>query len=219
MSSDRVLDLFAGPGGTARGFQQLGYEVIGVDLDPHPKYPGECIEHDLRDGLPEEVRGESYAYGWGSPPCLPFTTVGGDGPNLIPLARELLEEIDAEATILENVPGAGSELEHPITLSGATEHELIDLDIRKRRVFEVSWFGTSPPRDRDARFGYAIGSRETPAQGYREAHGLGDSGLHTKELHDAIPPDYVALLVWQHRRTKDLELPVPLENQLEEAPV
>lgn len=206
--SEKVLDLFAGPGGTARGFQREGFEVIGVDSNPSPKYPSRCVTHDLRDGLPDEVRGERYRYVWASPPCTKFTSLGGDGDNLIPLARELVSQVDADATIIENVPEARDNLKRPVVLSGATEHELIDIEVRKKRLFEVSWFGTSPPRERDATFRFAIGERESPADEYREAHGLGNSDLHTKELHDAIPPAYVRFLVWQHRQTESTRVEI-----------
>lgn len=200
-----VLDLFGGPGGTARGFLRLGFDVVGIDLVPSPKYPAPCLGWDLREGLPPELVGESFRYVWASPPCLFATRLNSEErENLIPLARDLLEEVDATATVIENVPEARPHLERPITLSGATEREEFDdLEVRKQRVFETSWPSTSPPRARDAQFHFAIGDRETPARGFREAHGLGASGLDTKELRDAIPPAYVEFLVWQESRHRE----------------
>jgi SAM-dependent methyltransferase len=215
VSRGRVLDLFAGVGGAARGFERLGFDVIGVDRDPSRKYPAECIEADLRDGLPEEVESGSYRFAWASPPCQGFSTMPGDAPNLVPLARSLLDDVDADATVIENVPGAREVLDDPIVLSGATEREPFrDLDVRKRRLFEVSWrlYTTSPPRDPDASFGYAIGSREEPAQGFREAHGLGSTSINTKELHEAIPPAYVRYLVNSYRSREGLD---PIEEVIE----
>jgi hypothetical protein len=188
----RVLDLFAGPGGVARGFQRLGFDVVGVDIDPHPAYPAECIEHDLRDGLPERIRGESFAYAWASPPCTPFaaTQYRQSGENLIPAARRLLAGVGAEHTVLENVPGARPWLRAPVELEGGP----FGLGVRKRRLFETSFrawsrVGTTAPE-------FCIGDREHPVEDYREAHGLDrDAPIGAKDVRHCIPPAYVRALV------------------------
>jgi DNA (cytosine-5)-methyltransferase 1 len=59
-----VLDLFCGAGGAARGFLAAGLDVIGVDTEPQPLYPGTVIASD------------SFAYlrlrPWIEPPALIF---------------------------------------------------------------------------------------------------------------------------------------------------
>ena len=42
----RLLNLFCGAGGAAVGYDRAGFDVIGVDHKPQPRYPFECWEMD-----------------------------------------------------------------------------------------------------------------------------------------------------------------------------
>lgn len=45
----KLLDLFCGAGGCSVGYERAGFEVTGVDKDPHPDYPFELIQADFLD--------------------------------------------------------------------------------------------------------------------------------------------------------------------------
>ncbi|KKL09065.1 hypothetical protein LCGC14_2569610 [marine sediment metagenome] len=42
----KLLDLFCGGGGAAKGYHDAGFEVVGVDNKPQPHYPYKMIVAD-----------------------------------------------------------------------------------------------------------------------------------------------------------------------------
>src|ERR1700676_1131616 len=65
------IDLCCGSGGWATGFMAEGWRVIGYDIEPQPRYPGEFWLGDLRwlDGYSFPSPCVIVA----SPPCQEFT--------------------------------------------------------------------------------------------------------------------------------------------------
>ena len=111
-----VLELCAGAGGQALGFEQAGYDHIGlVELDPHacktlrfnrPKW--NVIQEDLNHFDSSKYSGvDVVAAGL---PCPPFSKAGKqlgstDTRNLFPAALRIIHEIQPRAIVIENVRG------------------------------------------------------------------------------------------------------------------
>ena len=135
MGKPRLLDLFSGAGGAARGYQLAGFYVVGVDNKPQKHYIGE--EFILADAL-EYVRehGQEYDAIHASPPCQAYSALRhlrpeNDYPDLIAPTRELLQA-SRVPYIIENVPKAP--LRFTITLCGSG----FGLRVRRHRRFESS---------------------------------------------------------------------------------
>ena len=144
----RVLDLFCGEGGAAKGYADAGYDVFGVDTDQTrlAHYPYDC---DSADAIAYVC-----AHGWeydlihASPPCTAFSrgTAGVPGrylkyDRLIAATRDALEGCGTPY-IIENVADAKNEMRTPILLCGRmfglhthdTDGRLLVLD--RHRLFE-----------------------------------------------------------------------------------
>src|SRR5579875_1822125 len=111
-----ILELCAGAGGQALGYEQAGFEHVGlVELDKHAcatlrlnRPDWNVIEGDLSqfDGTP--FRGVDLVSG--GLPCPPFSVAGKqlgkhDERNLFPDAIRLVDEIRPRAVMIENVRG------------------------------------------------------------------------------------------------------------------
>lgn len=135
---------------------------------------------------------------WASPP---YTFATGmqfrrSGENLIELARDLLEQVEAEVTVIENVPGAAEYLQNLVMVCGS----VFGLGVQKHRVFETSFPARSTECDHpDEGFPFCIGEREHPIEEYRAAHGFRcDAPIGAKQVRECIPPAYVHELIHQY---------------------
>jgi DNA (cytosine-5)-methyltransferase 1 len=106
----RLLDLFCGAGGAAMGYHRAGFEVVGVDIAPQPRYPFEFIQGDALEFLRALIDLRTYAAPKGdfyrlqdfdaihaSPPCQAYSITKHahkrDHPDLVPQTLELLRNI------------------------------------------------------------------------------------------------------------------------------
>lgn len=208
MSKPRLLDLFCGAGGAGAGYACAGFEVVGVDIEPQPRYPFAFHQADALEVLERLCDGgplfRTAAAGLDaihvSPPCQHASRLGAlwpdrEYPEMIERTRELLIGTDLPY-VIENVEGAA--LMDPITLCGST----FGLGVRRHRLFEsnVELRNAGPCRHAEqgpvlSVQGHAGGqSRRDGLRGrgttqeWREAMGI--DWMTGVELAQSIPPVY-----------------------------
>lgn len=199
----RLLDLFCGAGGAARGYQAAGFHVTGVDIRPQPSYPAGArfIRDDAIRILEEEPDfAASFHAIHASPPCQAFSVAAAGSRrqrhlNLVDVTRDLLNDT-LLPWVIENVPGAP--LQHPVLLCGASW----GLPVIRHRLFEATFEIPEPacPGNGDATaasstshpggpyYPYASGSWEA---GWRDVVVPEVfPGMTLEEAGQAIPPQY-----------------------------
>lgn len=141
MSKPRLLDLFCGAGGCTKGYQEAGFYVVGVDIEPQPHYCGDEFHQDdalfrLRHDLHWRKTGDFRSFDaiHASPPCQAYAEVAqdrkGDHPELLDSTRELLKATGLP-WVLENVTNAP--MPDSFVLCGST----FGLPVIRHRRFEV----------------------------------------------------------------------------------
>lgn len=146
----RVLDLFCGEGGAARGYADAGFDVVGCDVDLRAlkRYPFNWLQIDWRDAL--EKFGQSFDLIHASPPCQSYSKnlkhMATAQPMLIEPVREALAGLGVPY-VIENVEGAP--LIDPVWLCGTS----FGLRIQWHRQFECSFPVPGLPCQHD---GYAM---------------------------------------------------------------
>src|SRR5690348_13600467 len=142
MSRPKLLDLFCGAGGAAMGYHRAGFDVVGVDIKPQPRYPfefhqGDALDPTYRDPWFEPWWIDTFNAIHASPPCQAYTKArklqGKEHPDLIGPTRELLKATGLPY-VIENVPGAP--LVDPVVLEGQMFEGLAT---QRARWFETNW--------------------------------------------------------------------------------
>lgn len=142
MSDDRpiVIDGCCCQGGASAGLVRAGFRVIGVDIEPQPKYPFEFIRGDFAALLPALVREYRPAAIVDSPPCQLDSDAqviqGRDHPDLIGPHREAILATGLPYWI-ENVGGAvrKGKLRPDVRLCGL----MFGLKTDRHRYFETNF--------------------------------------------------------------------------------
>ncbi len=204
MRQPRLLDLFCGAGGAAKGYHDAGFEVVGVDNRPQPNYPYRFIHADALDVV-RETRCTSFDVIHASCPCqldCAYRRKGhgvGDGyGDHIAATRDLLIEAGLPY-VIENVVGARAKLRSPIMLCGSS----FGLDVQRHRLFESnvpilatpcdhSWqtprFPAATNRKPMSRRTVEVGVWRIPLDVQQRAMGI--DWMTLPELSEAIPPAY-----------------------------
>src|SRR4051812_9767099 len=111
----RLLDLFCGQGGAGEGYARAGFDVVGVDLDPQPRYPHPFEQGDALEYV--KANGHQFDVVHASPPCQAYSitrhTHHVTHPELIEPTRAALVATGLPY-VIENVEGAP--LLDPVTL-------------------------------------------------------------------------------------------------------
>lgn len=211
----RLLDLFCGAGGAARGYQSAGFHVTGVDIDPQPNYCGdEFHQADALEWaacLPSFRRFDAVH---ASPPCQAYSTLnrfnGVEYPDLYEMTRGLLER-SGLPWVIENVVGA------PYRSGFVLCGSMFGLKVRRHRNFETSHL-MFPPSCDHAGQGHPTGVyghgqffwrdgvkawRNVPRAEAEAAMGI--DWMSRAELAESIPPAYTTwigtqlLSVWERK--------------------
>lgn len=110
--SPKVLDLFAGCGGLALGFEAAGFETHGFEMERdyaatyRRNLTGECTEAFLT----AETEFPQARIVIGGPPCQPFSVGGAqkghaDDRNGFPAFLSAVHQLDPDLALIENVRG------------------------------------------------------------------------------------------------------------------
>lgn len=172
MTRPVLIDFFCCSGGLSRGYQDAGFHVVGVDIDPQPNFAGnEFIQGDAIALVPALVSHYRPAALGGSPPCQDYTPLNAYNklsyPRLIAPLRERFVATGLPY-VIENVPEAARELINPVTICGGS----LGLSMIRHRLFETGGgFTLTPPahlpHERCVRNGYL----PTPVAPWMSIHG------------------------------------------------
>ena len=209
MTKPRVLDLFCGAGGAAAGYSRAGFDVVGVDINPQPRFPFTFIQADALTLPVEFIR--TFHFVHASPPCQAHTAMktmpsAKAHPDLIPATRAMLKA-SGKPYVIENVEGAP--LLSTVTLCGC----MFNLGaqgcrLQRRRQFECS-FPVEQPKcshsGREPDIGIYGGHARRRAEsaggrttrdvwigGHKAAasEAMGIDWMTMAEISEAIPPAY-----------------------------
>lgn len=205
----RLLDLFCGAGGAAEGYANAGFEVVGVDIEPQG-YPFRFFQVDALEVLRDRSKFRCLDWGFdaihASPPCQGYTSANrkhpetrAEYPRLIAEVRDLLQATGLPY-VIENVPGARNELDHPVQICSRG----LGLGVGRHRLYECSFpvfsvqcqcdgseIGVYGKLDGRRLWTRKDGSELRAARTLEQAsEAMGIDWMTWDELKEAIPPEH-----------------------------
>ena len=199
----RLLDLFCCQGGAAKGYAAGGlFDVVGVDIEPQPRYPFKFIQGDALEYV--AAHGHEFDFIHASPPCQKFTKArklqGNEHHDFIPGTRRMLT-LSGKPFVIENVPGAP--LLDPVMLCGT----MFNLKTYRHRLFESSFTIGTPAHTEHKEPSVKMG-RPVPAGRFMHIVGhfsdvpgaqkiMGMPWANQYGLAQAIPPVYTEWIAKQ----------------------
>lgn len=206
-----LLDLFCGAGGCSVGYHRAGFDVVGIDKQPQPRYPYEFIQADALDALDDREFLAGFDAIHASPPCQAYSAMSNCRPGLADEYPELIDVVRdrLQATglpyVIENVIGS------PVTTAPdlfgrfgvVLCGRMFGLELYRHRAFETS-FPMAPPfhprHDKPAsKAGHwepgtiiSVSGNCAPIHEARTAMGI--DWMTRDELAEAIPPAYTEFI-------------------------
>lgn len=193
----RALDLFCKAGGATKGLQRAGFYVVGVDIEPQPRYCGD--EFFQADALTFPLDGFDFI--WASPHCQRYTSLKSvfdstKYPDQIADVRARLVS-SGLPFIIENVVGA------PLRKDAMLCANSFGLRSYRHRIFESNVPLVSPEHRKHV---IPVNRRKKNRRGHWDAGGfvtvVGDIGSYVgpeamgidwmtgNELSQAVIPAY-----------------------------
>lgn len=196
----RILDLFCGAGGAAMGYHRAwpDAEIIGVDINPQPRYPFTFVQ---ADAMTYPLEGFDFIHA--SPPCQHFSQMSKCRPGLAETYPDLVDPTRQRLRgagvpyVIENV--AGSPLQGYVQVCGSG----LGMPLQRHRWFEsnIPLLGVPCAHGQNhwnPDYGHAtnrlrrrvpvIGEWRIPKRLQDEAMGI--DWMTLPELSEAIPPAY-----------------------------
>ena len=224
-----ILDLFCCAGGAAKGYDEAGFDVFGVDIVEQPNYPYPMMVADAMNLSPGVF--DQFDVIHASPPCQAYSDLAArngnadDWPDLIEPVRDMLQAT-GKPYVIENVDGAP--LRDYVVLCGTMFPEL---RVLRHRLFEANFPILVPPHRRHPRchtldkrkshygktnewkdFVSVNGGGNCTVDAARDAMGI--PWMTKKEINEAIPPAYTRWIGEQLLRQVGGKVPKSIKSIL-----
>lgn len=216
----RLLDLFCCAGGAGTGYNQAGFDIVGVDIVPQRNYPYPFIQANALEMDLAFIKTFDAIHA--SPPCQSYSDLAkrnGNAdawPRLIEPVREKLVKSNLPY-VIENVEGAP--LLNPVVLCGTM---FKGLRVLRHRLFEANFPILTPQHGyhpkvhtfdkRKSHYGktndmidfvQVTGGGNCTIAAARDAMGI--DWMSKNELNEAIPPAYTKFIGQQLMRYLSIE--------------